>query len=240
MTLVLHAGAEETDYTYLRQMETPPATPTHVPLPHFRLVDLVVHSLSYYGHEVREQHHGVTPDGNRYFGVLTIRSPYTGYEDMVGLRNSHDKSLPVGIAFGSHVFVCDNTAFIADHVIRTKHTAKLKLRLPGLVGELIEPLTEQREAQARTIERYRSTDLRARDVDHAIMSLYREGVINVTRIADVMQEWEAPSFEEFAERHNAWRLFNAVTFVLTGRIAENPQATTKLHRVIDGVCETVH
>ena len=49
------------------------------------------------------------------------RSPYTGYEDMVGLRNSHDKSLPVGIAFGSRVFVCDNTAFIADHVIRTKH-----------------------------------------------------------------------------------------------------------------------
>jgi hypothetical protein len=240
MTLVLHAGAEETDYTCLRQMETPPATATHVPLPHYRLVDLVVHSLSYYGHEVREQHHGVTPDGNRYFGVLTIRSPYTGYEDMVGLRNSHDKSLPVGIAFGSRVFVCDNTAFIADHVIRTKHTAKLKMRLPGLVGELIEPLTEQREAQARTIERYRSTDLRARDVDHAIMSLYREGVINVTRIADVMEEWEKPSFEEFAERHNAWRLFNAVTFVLTGRIAENPQSTTRLHEIIDGVCEAVH
>ena len=120
MTLVLHAGAEETDYTCLRQMETPPATATHVPLPHYRLVDLVVHSLSYYGHAVREQHHGVTPDGNRYFGVLTIRSPYTGYEDMVGLRNSHDKSLPVGIAFGSRVFVCDNTAFIGEHVIKRK------------------------------------------------------------------------------------------------------------------------
>lgn len=240
MTLMLHAGANAIDYDGLRQLETPPATATHVPLPHFRLVDLVAHSLAYHGHEVREQHHGVTPDGLRYFGVLTIRSPYTGYEDMVGLRNSHDKSLPVGIAFGSRVFVCDNTAFVADHVIRTKHTAKLKLRLPGLVGQLIEPLTEQREAQARKIEVYRTTDLTEAQADHAIMGMYREGVIPVTKIADVWGEWEQPSFEEFATRHNAWRLFNAATFVLTGKVAENPGVTTRLHRVIDGVCETVH
>lgn len=238
--LMLHAGAHETDYTYLRTLETPPATASHVPLPHYRLVDLVAHSLAYHGHEVREQHHGITEDGNRYFGVLTIRSPYTGYEDMVGLRNSHDKSLPVGIAFGSRVFVCDNTAFIADHVIRTKHTPKLKLRLPGLVGQLMEPLTEQREAQARTLERYRATELGARDVDHAIMGLFRAGVLNITRVPDVLQEFEQSSFDEFRGQHTAWSLFNAVTFVLTGRIAENPAATTKLHRILDGVCEAVH
>ena len=29
----------------------------------------------------------------RYFGLLSLRSPYTGYEDTVGLRNSHDKSI---------------------------------------------------------------------------------------------------------------------------------------------------
>jgi hypothetical protein len=56
--------------------------------------------------------------------------------------------LPVGIAFGSRVFVCDNLPFVADHVIRTKHTAKLKERLPGLSG-LIELLADQREAQYR-------------------------------------------------------------------------------------------
>jgi hypothetical protein len=75
-----------------------------------------------YGHEVTDEHHGVTPDGARYFGLLSLRSTYTGYEDTVGLRNSHDKSFPVGIAFGSRVFVCDNTAFIADHVISRLHT----------------------------------------------------------------------------------------------------------------------
>src|ERR1700730_15776245 len=106
-----------------------------------------------------EQHHGITKDGLRYFGLLSLRSPYTGYTDTVGLRNSHDKTFPIGIAFGAKVFVCDNLSFIADHVIRRKHTANAKRDLPGLVGELVEPLTEQREAQARTFQHYKAAAL---------------------------------------------------------------------------------
>ncbi|MFN0115291.1 MAG: hypothetical protein ACKVPY_11500 [Paracoccaceae bacterium] len=37
-----------------------------------------------------------------------------------------------------------------------------------------------------------------------------------------------------------WRLFNAATFTLTGRVAENPTITRQLHEVIDVVCETLN
>ncbi len=53
------------DYDNLRSLETPPATPTHVPIPHFRLVDMLRHTLSFYGHEVMEEHHGLTADSRR-------------------------------------------------------------------------------------------------------------------------------------------------------------------------------
>lgn len=237
MTLVLHAGAEAIGYAELRKLDTPPATASHVPIPHFRLVDMVAHSLAYYGHEVVDQHHGVMPDGNRYFGVLTLKSSYTNYTDMIGLRNSHDRTLPVGIAFGSRVFVCDNTAFSADSVIRTKHTAKLKMRLPGLVAELIEPIAEQREAQHRKLLTYQETELSDQLAHHAILGMYKEGVINLQRIPEVLEQWEHPT-HDWGEP-TAWRLFNAATFVLTGKVAENPTATTKLHKIIQGVCETV-
>jgi len=39
--------------------------------------------------------------------------------------------------------------------------------------------------------------------DHAVMNMYRTGVINVQRIPDVLKEWEEPTFEEFDQR-NAW------------------------------------
>ena len=38
-------------------------------------------------------------------------------------------------------------------------------------------------------------------------------------------------------RATAWRLFNATTFALAGRIVENASVTPKLHQIIDGVCE---
>lgn len=234
MTLMLHAGANPLDYPDLRVLETPDPTPTHVPIPHHRLVDVVRHTLGFYGHTVAEEHHGVTPDGMRYFGVLSLRSTWGDYTDTVGLRNSHDKTFPIGISFGSRVFVCDNLAFIADHVVRRRHTPNAKRDLPGLVGELIEPLADQRDAQHRTIMRYRARNLSQTDVDHAVLELYRTEVITVTRIAAVMERWENPPFDW--GNHTAWRLFNCVTHALEGRIAEQPDLTSRLHRVIDATC----
>ena len=66
------------------------------------------------------------------------------------------------------------------------------------------------------------------------MQMYRQGVINVTRIAEVLKAYEEPPYD-WGEKA-PWRLFNATTFALTGKIAENPSVTRQLHDVIDGVC----
>jgi hypothetical protein len=233
--LMLHAGAKPIEMQALRALATPAATATHVPLPHYRVVDLVAHSLGYFGHEIAEQHFGVTEDGARFFGVLSLRSEWTGYTDTVGLRNSHDKKFPVGISFGSRVFVCDNLAFVAEHVIKRKHTANAKRDLPGLIGELIEPLALTREAQHQAILTYQDTAVDTVQADHAIMEMYRQEVIGVQRIADVYEQWERPTFE--CGDKTAWRLFNAATRALNGKVVENPGLTPKLHKIIDGLCD---
>lgn len=235
MSLILHTGAEAIDYDGLRDCEVPEATATHVPIPHHSVVDMVKYALGYYGHDVTEEHYGITPDGARFFGLLSLRSPYGNYTDTVGLRNSHDKRFPIGISIGSRVFVCDNLAFVGDHVIKRKHTANAKRDLPGLVAQVIEPLGAKRQDQALTFQRYQETPLIQHQADAAIMQLYRENVINVTRIADVLDAYEDPPCD-WGEP-TAWRLFNATTYALTGRVTENPDATRRLHRVIDGVCE---
>jgi hypothetical protein len=241
MALMLHCGANPIDYPALRDVVTPEPTPSHVPIPHHRLVDMVRHTLAFYGHEVISESHGITEDGMRYFGVMMLRSPYGGYEDAVALRNSHDKKFPVGIGFGGHVFCCDNMSLMADHVIRRKHTANAKRDLPGLIAEVVEPLADARDRQQRVFNVYRGTQLSPELADHAIMEMYRSRVINLQRIAEVETEWQEPSFEELVEGGpTAWRLFNAVTFVLNGRILGDPKSTQELHRIIDGVCVRVH
>lgn len=235
MTLMLHAGGEAIAYDTLRDLPVPDATESHVPIPHHHVVDMVRYALGFFGHELLEDHHAVTPDGMNYFGVLSLRSPYGDYTDMVGLRNSHKKQFPIGIAIGSRVFVCDNLAFNADHIIKRKHTANAKRDLPGLVAEVIEPLEQARKAQALTFERYKALALPDALADQGIMSMYRRGVINLTRIGDVLKAYEEPP-HDWGIR-TPWRLFNAATFALTGKVAENPTITRQLHQVIDGVCE---
>ena len=114
---------------------------------------------------------------------------------MVGLPNSHDRKFLVGVSFGSRTFVCDNLAFIGDHVIKRKHTANLKRDLPGLIGEIVEPLAIQREAQKRQFDCYLATDLTDSRADQAIMQMYRQHVIGVQAIADVLRQWEEPEHD---------------------------------------------
>lgn len=235
--LMLHAGAQPVDYGQLQHVPIPAATETHVPIAHVAVVDMVKYALGFFGHDIVEEHYGITPDGLRFFGLLSLKSTYGDYTDTIGLRNSNDRRFPIGISFGSRVFVCDNLAFAGDHVIKRKHTANAKRDLPGLVAHVIEPLRDQRLLQARHFDAYRETPLTAAQVDHVIMTLYRRGVINLTRIADVLEAYEKPPHDWGGE--TAWRLFNATTFALTGKVAEDPGTTKRLHTIIDGFCTPV-
>lgn len=238
MTLMLHSGANAVTYDALRAVNTPAPTDTHVPVPHHEIVELMRFTLGFHQHEIAEEHHAITPDGARYFGIMCLRSPYGEYTDMLGLRNSHDKSLPIGIAFGSRVFVCDNLAFSADHVIRRKHTIKAKRELPALLADIIQPLKDQRQAQNQRLLTYQGAALSDQQADHAIMQMYRKDVIGVQAIGHVLKAYDEPP-HDWGGR-TAWRLFNAATFALAGKVTERPQITSDLHTVIDGVCETVH
>jgi hypothetical protein len=238
MTLVLHRGGELITLDALKAVPTPVATDTHVPLPHHDLVAMTKYALGYFGHEVVEEHHAIAAEGARYFGLLTLKSPDGLFTDTLGLRNAHDKAYPIGLAYGAKTFVCDNLSFHGDFVIRRKHTANSRRDLPGLVSQLIEPLQDHRAAQSKILIGYQETPVTDQLADQAIMSMYRGGIINLTRIGDVVKQWDEPEYD-WGDK-TAWRLFNAATFALTGKVTENPSVTADLHRVIDGVCRPVH
>jgi hypothetical protein len=82
-SLIIHAGASPVTYDDLHCVATPEGTETHVPVPHHEIVELVRYTLGFYGHEIAEEHHAITPDGARYFGLLSLRSPYGDYTDTV-------------------------------------------------------------------------------------------------------------------------------------------------------------
>src|SRR5947209_3472111 len=108
-TLITHCGASVVTREQLDSIETPPATETWFPLSHGYVLDTVKDSLRSAGFEVRNTQLAVTRHGSRFFGTLDLTAPLgPGINLAVGLRNSLDKSLPIGFAAGSKCFVCDN------------------------------------------------------------------------------------------------------------------------------------
>lgn len=79
MTLMLHAGVDQVEYPALRDLPIPAATATQVPIPHYRVVDLIKSTLGMYLHVVEEEHYGVTLDGMRFFGALSPIRNYTAF-----------------------------------------------------------------------------------------------------------------------------------------------------------------
>lgn len=222
----------------LMGVQMPPATDTYQPIGHHDLLDMADDSARDLGFVFGDQHHGLSHDGKRYFGVVELRdsAPNSDFGLMLGLRNSLDKRFPAGLAFGSQVFVCANLCFGGEVVIKRKHTAFILKDLPNMVYAAMEKLCSFKGIQEARFETYQETRLNDRDADHLILRMLREQVINTSRVEKVVNEWDKPSYDHGPR--TVWRLFNAVTEAYKGmNIHELPQRAMGLQALCDQQAE---
>ena len=234
LNLMLHCGANAVTRNDLLNAETPTGTRTHQPIPHSVLLDQVTDKLRYHGYHILNEAHGMTHDGNRWFGMMQLSTSADDHSIVVGLRNSHDKRFPAGIAAGSGVFVCDNLAFSGEIKVARKHTGNILRDLPHVVGKATAKLADYFQSQEQQFEAYKAhrlTDDRARSL---IVEAVKTNVIGCTHLPAVLSEYENPSHDEFS-RPNVWRLFNAVTEVAKTWSHENSFKRTQL---LHGLCNS--
>src|SRR5947209_9955186 len=112
--LMLHAGGRLCSLEELRAIPTPPPERRWHPVSHAQVLDTVTGTLQAAGYAVKNQKLAIARDGKRFFGTLDLATPLTtdgAVALAVGIRNSTDKSFPLGFCAGAKVFVCDNLAF---------------------------------------------------------------------------------------------------------------------------------
>ena len=238
MTLVKHCGAREVTWGDLDLIPTPPATETWFPLSHSQVLGSVVQTLDAAGFGVKFMSLGVTADDARFFGTLQLQSEIVpGIGLAVGVRNSTDKSLPIGFCCGQWVFVCDNLAFSSEVVITKKHTRFGESRFNEGIASSVAGLGEYREAEAKRIEWLRKTEVPPDRANSLILQAYEGGIIGTRLLPNVIQEWRQPKHPEFKER-TAWSLLNAFTEVLKDRQKRQPSRaaheTITLQKLIGG------
>ena len=236
--LILHCGARQVERPELDLIEAPPPTDTWFPLAHRTVLDRVLTTLDSAGFTVKKQGFGLSKDNQRFFGVLDLQNEIGGGVSLaVGIRNSTDKSLPIGFTVGSRVFVCDNLAFASDILVVRKHTRFGESRFGHAIAQAVTQLHQYIGVEARRIAWMRDTEVAEDQANSLILQAYEKDIVGARLLPEVIHEWREPAHEEFKDR-TMWSLLNAFTEVLKDRQRTQParaaEETIRLQSLLTG------
>ena len=233
--LTLHCGAREVTREQLDAVPTPAATATWFPVAHGTCVTTVQKALTESGFEVRKTRFGLSRGDARMFATVDLGSPLaTGVTLAVGIRNSFDKSLPLGFVAGHHVFVCDNMAFRSELSVRRKHTRNGHVRFGEAITAAVRNLLQFKLHETERIKVLQHADIDDRAAESLMLRAYERQLVSHRALPGVIREWRSPSYHEFQDR-TAWSLLNAFTTILADRQKSNAQAHASLTMRLGGL-----
>ena len=220
------------DRSRLDQVPTPPQTLSWCPLPHHELMDRVERKIGDYGYRITHSHCLLSHGGDRLFGSITLGSRRSlGYRRMIGVRNSHDKSVAAGLVAGARVIVCSNGMFTGDEIcLNRKHTSRLYEDLDQKIEEGFQKVFSEWERNDLRIMRYRETEISDERAHDLIIRSMDAEALAPSAIPRVLKEYREPWHEEFVQR-TAWSLHNAFTETMK----EKPHLLPERSRILTGV-----
>lgn len=223
---MVHAGGWTAKLEDLEGVGVPEETQSYYPVPYGRFVEEVKLHIPRFGLRVDREEYALAREGSQMFGVLTCTNGTANrdYGLAIGLRNSYDRSLSVGLVVGSRVFCCDNLAFSGEVQMARKHTANVFRDLPDLIYQMLSKVKVMQERLDAEIEAMKAADLTSKDVHHLMVEAIRERVVPATSLPKLLNAWRYPVHEEFRGK-TAWSLYNLFTDFVKSR---SPQ------RQIDG------
>ena len=218
----------------LANVPTPPATTTHVPIPHLAVVEGLVETLSRRHIGVVGEEYAVSKDGMEMFGAIDLEASFDGCRFAIGIRNANNKRFRLSCTVGLRVFVCHNLAFQGDYSpVLAKHSKNFSLEDSLSVG--VDRMQRNFEPMRQQVENWRGQQL---SPDAAKLTIYRafiEGNLDVPRhlARRVHELYFTPQHQEFESR-TMWSLSNAFTSAFKELDAiPQFQATAKLGRFLD-------
>jgi hypothetical protein len=195
----------------LQQIPVPEATLTHKPVPHHVIVETLAETLSFRHIGVVSEEYAVSFDGMKMFGVLDLETQMEGCRFSIGIRNSHDKSLRLGLTVGIRVFVCSNMAFSGEFTpVLAKHSKSFNLIFTLAVG--VDRIQRNFEPMQRQVERWRRTQITDDRAKLLLYSAFVDGKLEAPRslLPEVHRHYFEPQYPEFSAR-TVWSLSNAFT-----------------------------
>jgi len=118
-------GSNKVTEAEVIQVPAVPFTKSHHPVHHRYIIDAIRSGVAATGLEIVSTEYVLANNGKRMFGVWDLSGGSDELCWSIGIRNSMDKSMALGITAGTRVFVCENLSFSGEFVEFRKHTKGL-------------------------------------------------------------------------------------------------------------------
>lgn len=150
--------------------------------------------------------------GSRCFGLLKlsgngefhdIPGMDTDFTIAIGIRNSHDKSIALGIVSGVSVFVCDNMALSGENTMYRRHTSHMEIEAEA-ARALLMALANVKPF-AGFMSRMKQVELKNQIFESLICDMIRENLLTGGDARECLNAWfdgktDVTRFPAFADR----------------------------------------
>jgi len=207
--LVLHCGSTKVSRDELRRVPTPDATETWKPVPHSEIAEMVAAEAKKRSFRIVDEEYGISPTGTKMFGVMRFQPQgHPEYTRALGIRNSNDKQIALGLTAGVSVFVCDNLCFYGESIVYRKHTSGIELK--NIIPDAFDKIQLQYIMLDARINVMKDSKVTLNEARITIVKAAEEDVIPSCDIVSVLQEFKEPRHTEFVPL-TKWSLYNSFT-----------------------------
>lgn len=246
MTLLYHdEGDTPMNRAQLEFVSTPaPMGARHHPVSFFDFAESVYERAHAYNLDVVSEEYVLNKSHMRMFGVLELSSNLgtrDEYSFLLGVRGSHDRSIPREIAVGSRVFVCSNLCFSGDiGTVKTKQTTFIEDRMDAFINSALDKADNRISYMDTLYQDMKNETISKQDGDEFLCNLYRNDTLPAADLGVALHEWVNPTHKEHdKDGDTVWKLFNACTQSVKprgGRVNMFTVAdrTREIHEAIEG------
>ena len=214
----------------------PEKTSSYEPISHLQLVNYLESSVpDLLGDEYSliDNSFGTARKNQLLFGMMTFKNEAKDMGLSIGYRNSLDRTLSVGLAFGANVFVCENLMMTGDIFVMKKHTPNVWIGLPELVEQTVPQAIGVYHTLQKDVNDMKQMKIN-QDQGFQLLGLLKgHGVFTTPQTNVAFKEFVEPSFKEHKD-DSVMQVYNASTEALKSH--SWPQAAMrsriKLHEVV--------
>ena len=214
--LLVESGAEVVPFNTLGQVPVPAHTRSYRPVPYQDAVEVVRNTIANRlpNREVLSEEFALGRKGQHLFGLWTLDTDAEDNNLSIGMRQSYDKSLSLGLVSGGQVTVCSNLMFDSDTVrLVRKNTTNVWDDFSDLVERAVIRSESAYQRMQGELEAMKALDCPTiRGAELMGVALYNN-VLRPQQATVAMRAWKDAPHAEFEPR-TMWSLYNAFTEAL--------------------------